>query len=544
MEKIKLVCCVLGLVLCLNVVCCQYVQSPCPDVFDYDSDGATIYGKIVLRPSAPVSQLVLRINFTVTAQLYSNYVGRIDAEDNTRLLQKYNRGVPVSYRVHFPVTSPLPRLTAITVNGDTICYGPGDVPRPNQYVTTLSLQHTSFLQGGAAPAFYPQHHSPDPVLNFVGQFGDDAQVFTYNNIDNNNSWNNLTSSRPSYQQTTRPYNQYDGYDDRSPRPSFDRHQDRPTFMQTRPQVYEPVTQAPRPVQDTYYQQTTEAPRPTQRPTQRPPAAPSNDECGVVAGGNEKVPLIYNGSPYTRGDLPWLVAIYKSKGGTLSFICGGTLISNRHVITAAHCMQLRTELSSIKDFVVKVGVYNLNDWSDDITVTRTLIAASIHESYNATTLENDILVFTFNKRVEFNTYIRPACLWNGNTDLTRIVGASGVVAGWGDQGTGTKVGEPHMVRIPIVSTAVCRASKPQFHWLTSQKTLCAGDRKGAGPCRGDSGGGLYLLDGGKWRLRGVVSISLRPQNGDTTCNLNEYIVFTDTAQYLTWIRSVMAENYYD
>lgn len=72
----------------------------------------------------------------------------------------------------------------------------------------------------------------------------------------------------------------------------------------------------------------------------------------------------------------------------------------------------------------------------------------------------------------------------------------------------------------------------------------GDRNGAGPCSGDSGGGLYMLDNGKWRLRGVVSVSLRPQNGEASCNLDEYIIFTDTAQYLTWIRNIISQNYFD
>lgn len=43
------------------------------------------------------------------------------------------------------------------------------------------------------------------------------------------------------------------------------------------------------------------------------------------------------------------------------------------------------------------------------------------------IPDDILVFTMERTVEFNNYIRPACLWNGNTDLNRIVGASGVVS---------------------------------------------------------------------------------------------------------------------
>lgn len=65
---IKKVCfCVLFL--SLDLVCCQY--SPCPSVFDFESVGGNIYGKIVLQPSVPVSSIILRINFTIAAQLFS-----------------------------------------------------------------------------------------------------------------------------------------------------------------------------------------------------------------------------------------------------------------------------------------------------------------------------------------------------------------------------------------------------------------------------------------------------------------------------------------
>lgn len=64
----------------------------------------------------------------------------------------------------------------------------------------------------------------------------------------------------------------------------------------------------------------------------------------------------------------------------------------------------------------------------------------------------------------------------------------------------------------------------------------GDRLGSGPCRGDFGGGLYILDGGRWQLRGIVSQALLFE--DLSCNLYEYTVFTDVAQYNRWIQWVL------
>ncbi|KAJ8711115.1 hypothetical protein PYW07_008357 [Mythimna separata] len=270
-----------------------------------------------------------------------------------------------------------------------------------------------------------------------------------------------------------------------------------------------------------------------------------DECGVVAGGNVRFPLIYNGKFFKRGEIPWLVVIYRvNKRGVLERICGGTLISHLHILTAAHCVQLRSwHAVPMEEISVKIGVHGLNEHSDNLTITRKLVARYIHAEYDPYTLQNDILILTLDQSVEFNNVIRPACLWSGDTELSRVVGATGVVAGWGSRSVEDMRGqldEPQVVRAPIVSNIECRGSKAVFHQVTYNTTLCAGYRNGTGPCSGDSGGGLYLLEGGKWTLRGVVSLAL--QNSRLTCDLNEYVVFTDTAKFLPWIRHILADKY--
>lgn len=62
---------VLVLALCVCLVCCQGARSPCPGIFDYERDGSGIRGKIVLNPGAPTSRMVVEVNFTVTAQIFS-----------------------------------------------------------------------------------------------------------------------------------------------------------------------------------------------------------------------------------------------------------------------------------------------------------------------------------------------------------------------------------------------------------------------------------------------------------------------------------------
>ncbi|XP_069357189.1 serine protease gd-like [Maniola hyperantus] len=524
----------------------QYVllQSPCPKYFDYSSDGNGVYGIIKLQPYTHVSSLVLKAIFTIATRLPSRYVGSIEpVGSESHLLHDFNRGVPLKYRVNFPEASAVPQLMALVVNDIIICIGPGDSPAQGKYITTISLQHVLSLRPGANGHYHGhnQHQTPSPGvyvhesppnspinltdiishidINKIHMTPDGESYYVVEVVDNKPGQQS-PDGNPEYF----PDNQHD-FTTATP----ERHTTKVTTVRT-----------------TTTRRTTERPQPTLPPETVYEVKPSSSlsaRCGINFRNDPNapiVPLIVKGETFERGEWPWLVAIFKRKFSSLSYICAGTLVSDRHVITAAHCMQRRNTFTAIKNLVVRAGVYNLEDWSDDdITVTRGLAEAFIHNAYNSSTLANDILVLTLDKIVPLSENIKPACLWSGNTNLNMIVGKSGFVAGWGanEMGTGGK-GEPRMVRMPIVSTETCRSSKPEFHKLTSSKTLCAGDQSGAVPCLGDSGGGLYILENERWRIRGVVSLSLW-SDGDTECNVDDYIVFTDTAQYLPWIYSVMA-----
>lgn len=59
--------------------------------------------------------------------------------------------------------------------------------------------------------------------------------------------------------------------------------------------------------------------------------------------------------------------------------------------------------------------------------------------------------------------------------------------------------------------------------------------GTGVCNGDSGGGMFFERNGLYSLRGVVSLGVSQKDEPKTCNLQQYVVFTDAAKYLDWIR---------
>ncbi|CAK1590142.1 unnamed protein product [Parnassius mnemosyne] len=513
----------------------QY-QSPCPEIFEYRNDNSGVYGEITLKPNGPLASITIRTNFTILARLQSEYFGSIEPYGREQAIQEYNRGMPIKYRVNFPLSSSLPKLTALYVNDNILCFAYPDIPASNEYLTTITLQHTLFIKS----ATYNLPASQTQVPNYVNNVGN-AHVFKIPS-----SYVDQTTFKTTYYYATHLVRPESDVINSVNRPQLQFYPEEITFSdpprrwpshQLHPQQTQPQQIQSQQEHTTLSEQVTGIPE-NSFPEALLPATDSLEfedsfivQCGKAKKG---VALIWHGQSYSRGEWPWLVAIYQNKDRTLSFVCSGTLVSDRHVITAAHCIHNK-DTSVI---VVKVGVYNLDDWGAEVLL-RKLESAVIHEGFNKANLSHDIALFTLEQSVQYNSNIKPACLWSGNPDLNRIVGQTGVVTGWGDNEIGKGGhGDPRMIRLPIVSTTDCRASKPDFHKLTSETTLCAGNRDGSGPCSGDSGGGLFVLDDGRWKLRGIVSLALSTTSADKRCNLDEYVVFTDAAKYLTWIKKHM------
>ncbi|KAG4077814.1 hypothetical protein HA402_013748 [Bradysia odoriphaga] len=142
-----------------------------------------------------------------------------------------------------------------------------------------------------------------------------------------------------------------------------------------------------------------------------------------------------------------------------------------------------------------------------------------------------------EKVEFIENIRPICLWEGDQSLEGIVGQFGTVAGWGGNGVNSLLTpEPKSIKMPIVSDVDCLRSSEAYRYITSQRTFCAGSRDGLGPCKRDEGSGMILKVNNKWMLRGIVSYILSDPNYQ--CNLNDYVVFTDAAKFVSWIVSFL------
>lgn len=122
-------------------------------------------------------------------------------------------------------------------------------------------------------------------------------------------------------------------------------------------------------------------------------------------------LIVGGSKAQFGEFPHMAAIaYLNFDRELFYGCGGTLISERFVLTAAHCRSAERA----KPILVRLGDLNLKTKGDTSTEISIRIKRFIvHPSYKKRTRENDIALIKLASAVTFSINVRPACLQQDN-----------------------------------------------------------------------------------------------------------------------------------
>lgn len=141
-------------------------------------------------------------------------------------------------------------------------------------------------------------------------------------------------------------------------------------------------------------------------------------------------LIHGGKISPREKWPWLVTL-SHKNGHMYF-CGGTIISERHIITAAHCIQDKGETfqKETKDVIITMGVWNISDHSEENRIEVVPLRFHIHQDWNPkdTRWDADITIIELAEDITFTRYIQPACLWTPDLKPASK-NDGGMVVGW-------------------------------------------------------------------------------------------------------------------
>lgn len=136
--------------------------------------------------------------------------------------------------------------------------------------------------------------------------------------------------------------------------------------------------------------------------------PDADRRIFVPRCDEAIGLIVGGTPARPEQFPHIAALGWLENDELVFKCGGSLISDRYVLTAGHCL-VTTYGPPV---LVRLGDYNLQSTEDGYSGTDFEIENIVrHPSYKRSVSRyNDIGLVKLNRTVTFGPTIRPACLW--------------------------------------------------------------------------------------------------------------------------------------
>ncbi|XP_056634735.1 phenoloxidase-activating factor 3-like [Diorhabda sublineata] len=262
-------------------------------------------------------------------------------------------------------------------------------------------------------------------------------------------------------------------------------------------------------------------------------------CGYLDPGKDR---IRNGKNAEINEFPWMALLsYRTRRGP-EFKCGGTIINDRYILTAAHCIKnLESPLLG-----VRVGEYDIKKKQDCAKLPNgstictpgyqdlAIEEINPHSQFNASVISNDIGLIRVSKMNLKLENTRPVCL--PTDDLRNENFKNVIITGWGITNvlTGESSSILQKVNLPVVELDQCKnVYKNQSNVHLTFKQVCAGGKNNKDSCQGDSGGPLHqaaFVDGlPKYIQQGVVSF------GPRECGLEGYPgVYTRVAYYMDWI----------
>ncbi len=228
---------------------------------------------------------------------------------------------------------------------------------------------------------------------------------------------------------------------------------------------------------------------------------------------ERTPRVINGTNASAGAFPWMVALLRANepDSTEAQFCGGTLIGQQHILTAAHCV---AELNP-SDVQVLIGEQELPFGKG---ARREIRGYKIHPLWNRVTLENDLAIIKLMQPVS----TQPIAMAHYSDKALYDGGALGSVLGWGQKDPQFPLLPTVLqeAKVPIQTDKTCLEELGR--WFKPNSMMCAGVKSssaqvgdGVDTCYGDSGGPLILKDiNGVTKQVGVTSWGFACANDKT------------------------------
>ncbi|XP_041980804.1 serine protease snake-like [Aricia agestis] len=259
----------------------------------------------------------------------------------------------------------------------------------------------------------------------------------------------------------------------------------------------------------------------------------------AVGGRDTIP----------GEFPHMGALgWRTVSNTWIFKCGSSLISEKYMLTAAHCSKSPPDsnLMSTTAEIVRLGDKNILDFPPRLNAQifdKKILRIINYPLYKSPKKYYDIALIELEEPVFFTKYMMPACLWT-NPSTTNIGKAT--LTGWGVIETVNKTTSPELQAavVDVLDSSVCDELLKNHcnrHWCGMQEhQVCAGKLAGGvDACQGDSGGPLQV----KIPLPASTNQSMHYVIGVTSFGIscareNLPGIYTRVSSFVDWIESVV------
>jgi len=240
-----------------------------------------------------------------------------------------------------------------------------------------------------------------------------------------------------------------------------------------------------------------------RPNLRSPAARFTD--GKIIGGSEA----------PKHEFPWQISL-RQLG---SHICGGSLINDRQIISAAHCVKgqiafLDSVVAGAHNRILETGHQKRN-----------IAKMEANSNFNMQDLADDVSIITVTEPFDLSDpNVQPINMFLATDDAippNTVCNSTG----WGLT-SGGSLFPPNALQWVQIPTHDAEECEQIFGDVITDGMICAGG-PGSGACNGDSGGPLVCPDAsGNGKLAGIVSFGVAGCTSST--------VYTKVSHYEDWI----------